>query len=213
MSVKLRASPCRTGWWGTALTERLRSADARPAVLRLSAAPPPLPERGAPPARAIHSHFTSFGVRISGRLARTGHACLAAFLSAALLLLALSAAAPASASPEDNSLIVALERFPDGFNPAVASGSLTSQIGAQLFAGLVRIGKDGPIPYLAESWDIDPQARRFRFHLRKGATFHDGTPITANDVAFSIRAAQRHHPCFRTGFAPGPLQRALRFTD
>ena len=98
-----------------------------------------------------------------------------------------------SPSPEDNSLIVALERFPPGFNPAVASGSLTSQIGAQLFAGLVRTGKDGPIPYLAESWEIDSQAKRFRFHLRKGATFHDGTPITANDVAFSIRAAQRHH--------------------
>ena len=89
---------------------------------------------------------------------------------------------------------MALERFPPGFNPAVASGSLTSQIGAQLFAGLVRTGKDGPIPYLAESWEIDSQAKRFRFHLRKGATFHDGTPITANDVAFSIRAAQRHHP-------------------
>ena len=129
----------------------------------------------------------------TGRPVRTGHAYLAAFLSAALLLLALYAA-PASASPEDNSLIVALERFPPGFNPAVASGSLTSQIGAQLFAGLVRTGKDGPIPYLAESWEIDSQAKRFRFHLRKGATFHDGTPITANDVAFSIRAAQRHHP-------------------
>ena len=129
----------------------------------------------------------------TGRPVRTGHAYLTAFLSAALLLLALYAA-PASASPEDNSLIVALERFPPGFNPAVASGSLTSQIGAQLFAGLVRTGKDGPIPYLAESWEIDSQAKRFRFHLRKGATFHDGTPITANDVAFSIRAAQRHHP-------------------
>lgn len=84
--------------------------------------------------------------------------------------------------------------FSARFQPAVASGSLTSQIGAQLFAGLVRTGKDGPIPYLAESWEIDSQAKRFRFHLRKGATFHDGTPITANDVAFSIRAAQRHHP-------------------
>ena len=72
----------------------------------------------------------------TGRPVRTGHAYLTAFLSAALLLLALYAA-PASASPEDNSLIVALERFPPGFNPAVASGSLTSQIGAQLFAGLI----------------------------------------------------------------------------
>ena len=124
MSAKLRASPCRTGLWGTALTKRLRRADARPAAPRLSAASP------LPPG--------------TGRPVRTGHAYLTAFLSAALLLLSLYAA-PASASPEDNSLIVALERFPPGFNPAVASGSLTSQIGAQLFAGLVRTFVDKKI--------------------------------------------------------------------
>lgn len=113
----------------------------------------------------------------------------------ALFLLALLlAAAPACASREDNSLVVALERFPAGFNPAVASGNLTCQIGAQLFAGLVRMGKDGPLPYLAESWEISPDFRHFRFRLRAGATFHDGTPVTASDAAFSIRAAQRWHP-------------------
>ncbi|WP_308771368.1 ABC transporter substrate-binding protein [uncultured Bilophila sp.] len=96
---------------------------------------------------------------------------------------------------------------------AIRIDSRRSRPVPQLFAGLGRIGKDAPIPYLAELWEIDSQAKRFRFHLRNGATFHDGIPITANDMAFSIRAAQRHHPCFRTGFAPGPLQRALRFTD
>lgn len=100
----------------------------------------------------------------------------------------------ALASREDNSLVIALERFPTSFNPAVASGNLTSQVGAQLFAGLVRTGKDGPLPYLAESWSIDSEARHFRFYLRKGATFHDGTPITVKDVIFSIRTAQENHP-------------------
>ena len=97
-------------------------------------------------------------------------------------------------SGRDNSLIVALERFPPGFNPAVASGSLTSQIGRSCSPGWSVPERTAPYPHLAESWEIDSQAKRFRFHLRKGATFHDGTPITANDVAFSIRAAQRHHP-------------------
>ena len=121
--------------------------------------------------------------------------------SALLLALLLAVAAcPCSASPDDNSLVVALERFPEGFNPAVASGSLTSQIGAQLFAGLVRMDKGAPVPYLAASWEIDESFRKFRFHLRRGATFHDGRPITARDVAFSIRAAQEHHP-FRSMLA------------
>lgn len=132
----------------------------------------------------------------AGRLTRcAGRRTLAVILALLAFLVP-----PACASPEDNSLVVALERFPEGFNPAVASGSLTSQIGAQLFAGLVRIEQGKPVPYLAESWEINDRSTRFRFHLRRGATFHDGTPITAKDAAFSIRAAQEHHP-FRSMLA------------
>jgi ABC-type transport system substrate-binding protein len=39
-------------------------------------------------------------------------------------------------------------------------------------------------PELAERWDID--AKGVTFHLRKEATFHDGTPVTAADVKWSF---------------------------
>lgn len=42
-------------------------------------------------------------------------------------------------------------------------------------------------PELAESWDIDP--RGVTFHLRKDATFHDATPVTAADVKWSFDRA------------------------
>jgi ABC-type transport system substrate-binding protein len=43
--------------------------------------------------------------------------------------------------------------------------------------------EDGMLaPDLAERWETDPSARRYRFHLRQGVTFHDGTPLTARDV-------------------------------
>src|SRR5690606_31456929 len=38
-------------------------------------------------------------------------------------------------------------------------------------------------------------------HLRKNAVFHDGKPITSEDVAFSIMAIKKNHP-FQTMFAP-----------
>jgi peptide/nickel transport system substrate-binding protein len=38
------------------------------------------------------------------------------------------------------------------------------------------------VPWLAQSWDISPDATTFTFHLRSGATFSDGTAVTAQSV-------------------------------
>jgi peptide/nickel transport system substrate-binding protein len=42
-------------------------------------------------------------------------------------------------------------------------------------------------PALAESWDVSPDQLVWTFHLRKGVTFHDGSPFTADDVVYSYR--------------------------
>jgi peptide/nickel transport system substrate-binding protein len=46
-------------------------------------------------------------------------------------------------------------------------------------------------PRLAETWEVNPTHDVYTFHLRKGVTFHDGTPFTsaAVDVAFKRRIA------------------------
>ena len=44
----------------------------------------------------------------------------------------------------------------------------------------------GYIPWIAKSWDISPDGKAYTFHLKKGLPFHDGTEITAEDVAFSM---------------------------
>ena len=43
-----------------------------------------------------------------------------------------------------------------------------------------------PEPWLAESWGYTPDGLALTFNLRAGVTFHDGTPLTADDVAFSL---------------------------
>jgi peptide/nickel transport system substrate-binding protein/microcin C transport system substrate-binding protein len=43
-------------------------------------------------------------------------------------------------------------------------------------------------PYLAEKWEISKDGKVFTFHLRKNITFHDGHPLTAEDVKFSFDA-------------------------
>lgn len=43
---------------------------------------------------------------------------------------------------------------------------------------------------LASSWKIDADQRGIRFVLREGVSWHDGRPFTADDVVFTIKAAQ-----------------------
>ena len=123
-------------------------------------------------------------------------------LSLFLLLCLLMLPAVPHAAPERDELVVGLPAMPSHFNPAVLSGELTISIGAQLFAGLTRLDHDGnAVPYLAQGWDVAPDGLSVLFHLRPGAVFHDGTPITAADVARSLLQCREHHP-FRTMLAP-----------
>ena len=48
-------------------------------------------------------------------------------------------------------------------------------------------------PRLAQTWEADPDQRRWVFTIADNAMFHDGTPVTAEDVAWSLRT-QRTRP-------------------
>ena len=77
----------------------------------------------------------------------------------------------------------------DGFNPFLTGSTLVRQNAGLLFEKLVEIGPDMSVVYrLASSIDVlDLQAV---IHIRGGATFADGTPVTAEDAAASLEAAR-----------------------
>lgn len=91
---------------------------------------------------------------------------------------------------------------PRHLNAAVQSGIATMLPAAQLFASPLRMDAQWkPQPYLAENFELSPDNRSVRLVLRQGAVFHDGKPITAEDVKFSIETIRDHHP-FRTMYGP-----------
>ena len=45
---------------------------------------------------------------------------------------------------------------------------------------------NGMAPSLAESWSVSPDGLVYEFVLRKGVKFHNGDPVTAEDVKFSF---------------------------
>jgi peptide/nickel transport system substrate-binding protein len=98
--------------------------------------------------------------------------------------------------------VIGTTQRPRHLNPGVQSGIATMMPGAQLFATPLTIDAKWNIkPFLAESWSVADDDRSIELRLRKGATFHDGRPITADDVKFSIEAVRDNHP-FKTMFGP-----------
>jgi peptide/nickel transport system substrate-binding protein len=58
-----------------------------------------------------------------------------------------------------------------------------------LYNGIVRNDPNGPdkvVPGLAESWDVSKDGLTYTFHLRKGLKYSDGSPLTAEDVAWNL---------------------------
>ncbi len=57
-----------------------------------------------------------------------------------------------------------------------------------VYENLVWVDKDFKIqPWLATSWEMAPDSKSCVFHLRKGVTFHDGTPFDAKAVAANFK--------------------------
>ena len=73
------------------------------------------------------------------------------------------------------------------FDPMSQNESLNNTFSDYVYDGLVRYNKQFvPEPALATSWTrVSPTV--WRFNLRKNVKFHDGTPMTADDVVFSFQ--------------------------
>jgi peptide/nickel transport system substrate-binding protein len=78
-------------------------------------------------------------------------------------------------------------------------GTVTGNV----FASLTRLNEDQiPVPYLAKSWEISEDGLSYTFHLEPDAKFHDGTPVTSEDVAFSLAMVMQYHRFGAKMFGP-----------
>jgi ABC-type transport system substrate-binding protein len=75
---------------------------------------------------------------------------------------------------------------PREYDPATTYGSGDKLV----FSGLVSFDpKLNLTPDLAEKWDVSADGTVYTFHLRANAKFHDGKPVTAQDVTYSWERA------------------------
>ncbi|PPA85661.1 ABC transporter substrate-binding protein [Brevibacillus laterosporus] len=75
-----------------------------------------------------------------------------------------------------------------GLDPITITDGESARVTENIMETLVKYKKENTevIPGLAEKWDITPDGKEYTFHLRKGVTFHDGTPFNAEAVKFNF---------------------------
>ncbi|HEU4599448.1 MAG TPA: ABC transporter substrate-binding protein [Solirubrobacterales bacterium] len=95
-----------------------------------------------------------------------------------------------SASPRSGgSLVYARQAETVTLDPYNVLGNGDIFTDEMIYQGLVRNDPKGEaevVPGLADRWEVSSDGKTYTFHLRPGVKFSDGTPVTAEDVQFSL---------------------------
>ena len=99
-------------------------------------------------------------------------------------------------------VVVAVSGDPGGLNPAITTQGGVQTICGTIFSGLVAQDFDlNPVPDLAERWDVSADGRTYTFYLAPNAVFHDGVPVTSEDVRYTFQdILLKYHSRARASF-------------
>lgn len=108
-------------------------------------------------------------------------------------------------------LVVALASSPQGLDPAQITDAESADLLEQIFEHLVAYAPHTTrvVPSLATRWERQADGRTWRFFLRKGVVFHDGTPFNADAVVYSFKR-QRRNVRLPSGALRFPYQSSYR---
>lgn len=105
-----------------------------------------------------------------------------------IALVLVASAGLALAQPKyGGTLVAGMQTDPVGLDPHITNATSTRNMLENVYDTLVMFDSSLQIvPGLAESWEVSDDGLTWTFHLREGVTFHDGDPLQASDVVFSI---------------------------
>lgn len=106
------------------------------------------------------------------------------------MLIATGAASPALAVDDDPVVMtVGITQDVDSLNPFTGIVAEAYELWSLLYDTLTGYSQQdfSPVPSLAESWETSEDGLTWTYTLREGVTFHDGEPLTADDVAYTFQ--------------------------
>ena len=102
------------------------------------------------------------------------------------ILLVLLVIVSCAKTPDPNTVVVLIESSPNSLDPRVGVDAQSERIDELLFDSLVRKDEHFNLePWVAERWET-PDPQTYVFHIRHGIRFHDGRPLTARDVKWTL---------------------------
>ena len=109
--------------------------------------------------------------------------------TAAIIAICLSSLATQLVAQNGGELRFCLRMEPKTFDPLKVEDEASASIRYLTGGVLVRVNRQTQElePELAQSWRISKDGRQITFHLRSGISFSDGTPFTAEDVAYTMQ--------------------------
>jgi len=122
-----------------------------------------------------------------------------------IILLLTFFALPALPAAEPKVLRLVMASDPPQLNSMKATDQVSGMVLGHTMEGLTRYGKNGEIvPGIAESWQLEEL--HATFHLRRGALWADGKPVTAEDFIFAWRTALEPATASEYAFILYPLK-------
>ena len=93
----------------------------------------------------------------------------------------------AAAAPQGGTVTVGLDQEPPTMDPEASPSAITFYISSSAGETLLYVDENRQLqPWLAQSWDVSPDAKSFTFKLRNDVTFQDGTPFNAQAVKWNL---------------------------
>jgi len=138
-----------------------------------------------PEERALRKAMRSF----SAAEKSVFYALLGVFIfSTVAMLYKVNAAYMVSVPARGGTLTEGVVGNPRFINPVLAFSEADKTLTSLIYSGLVRTGDKGEIENdLADSVDISADGLTYTVHLKPTAVFHDGVPVTADDVVFTVQ--------------------------
>lgn len=97
---------------------------------------------------------------------------------------------PVALTPHPGGTLRIAGSEPVTLDPALVEDVYSAEYVTKIFSGLVTLDEKLEIaPDLAEKWEVSDDGTVYTFYLRKNARFHDGKPVTAEDVKYSLERA------------------------
>ncbi len=109
------------------------------------------------------------------------------FVSTLLILQSINRSFMVEVPSRGGSVSIGIIGVPRFINPVLANSPTDKDLASLIYSGLMRKSSDGElIPDLAESYEVSKNNLVYSFTLKDNSYFHDGKPVTADDIIFTI---------------------------